>query len=288
MLRNLKLNIIDRLKRLKHPLDYLADLIYHLYSGDKNKIPLPLLKFIFSRYGGWAGISLYFVFREYDEKLKRERKQKIFRNIILPVGLLIILIFVGFFTKKDSFFFGFAQNLLADVVAVLLAIYILPQYFNKPKIYKLSLNDECSTDTVDGDKISVLFKVKNIGKEVFGKDEIYWEIYIAAEYIKQEDIHSILINYEPDNNGIPITTWKFYGLLNQPLFLGQEIGLLKINLRKEIIKAQDDSPQIYYRFRTIGGNFPTFENVTRAFLGFGYSIDKYPRVGEYFIKLYPE
>lgn len=201
---------------------------------------------------------------------------------------MISVISFGFFQEKEGFFFGFSQNLLADVVLILLAIYILPQFLNKPKIYRVSLNNDCFIEDNHPEKFQVVFKVKNDGKEVFHKDEIFWELYISSECLDQQDIKFINGDYESENNDIPITSWKFFGLITKPLFLDQEIILLKVLIKKQIVQTQLSFPQIYYRFRTIGGNFPTFENVTRAFLGAGYSAEYYPNLGEYVIENYPE
>ena len=276
---NLKKRIITFFQIIRHPGDFLAGFIFSLYGGDKDKIPLPLLKFVIKHMGGWAGISIYFTMREYSEKVKRSERQKVFNYFILPV-VICLVIFIGGIQKEDNFFFGFAQNLFSDIILILLVIYILPQFLNKPKNYKVSLEHKCSNSIKENSELILL--IKNIGEEVFKRDELYWEIFIPSGDLLKRDIISVEGSVEADSNDIPLPTWKLSGVNEMPLFIGQELIVARLIFRGKVLSGTQSSPyKIYYRFRTIGGNFPTLEKVTTDFLGAGVPIEEYPNLGEY-------
>ena len=118
---NLKQRISNAYQTIRHPSSYLAKFILRLYGYNKDKIPLPLLMFVINQ-NGWAGVSIYLTRREYQEELKRSKRQKIVNYFILPL-IIILVIFLGGIQKGDNFFFGFAQNLLSDIILILLVIY---------------------------------------------------------------------------------------------------------------------------------------------------------------------
>jgi hypothetical protein len=207
--------------------------------------------FVIERMGAWAGVSIYFTMREYKEKLKRSKRQKIVNYFILPF-IIVLLVFLGGIQKSDNFLFGFAQNLLSDIILILLVIYILPQILNKPKNCKVSLEHKCSY--LSEGKSELILSIKNTGEEVFKKEEIHWEVFIPSGDLLEGDIVNAEGEVEADSDEIPLSTWKFSGLNNTPLFIEQELVIAKLLFRGGILSGTQYSPyKIYYRFRTIGG-----------------------------------
>jgi hypothetical protein len=56
---------------------------------------------------------------------------------------------------------------------------------------------------------------------------------------------------------------------------------LKLKFKIETLSGSRNFPfKIYYIFRTINGNIPTLESVTRDFQGSGIMFEEYPKIGE--------
>jgi hypothetical protein len=116
--------------------------------------------------------------------------------------------------------------------------------------------------------------IKNTGEEVFNSNEIKWELFIPYERNQTPDVIFNLGEFlETDEL---ISDWKFQGYNEAPLFVDEELKLIEINFDINAVQPG----KIYYRIRTIGGNFPTLENVTDEFFGLGFSVEDYPKVGE--------
>jgi len=252
-----------------------------LYRGDKDRIPLPLFLFLFRYYGGWAGAGIYISMRQYLFNLKIKKVKSHAANYVLPI-LIIGAIFAGIFQEKESFYFGFAQNLLSDFILILLTIYFLPKLLNPPKNYNISLGEK-ATNVKNNNKYKqeIALSIVNIGKEVFTKEAIFWEIFIPLESLEKEDIDEVNSEIEISDE-LFSRMWRIYGINRAPLFLEQEMLIARITFNIGVLYGSEHAPfKIYYRFRTINGNFPSLENVTQDFLGYGFSMEDYPKVGEF-------
>jgi hypothetical protein len=240
---NLKKRINNSYQIIRHPSSHLADFILRLYGYNKDKIPLPLLKFLIDHLGGWAGVSIYLTWREYKEEVKRSKRQKIVTYYILPLTIILV-IFLSGIQKSDNFLFGFAQNLLSDIILILLVIYILPLILNKPKNYKVSLENKCLYSREE--KLELIFSIKNTGEEVFKKEEVHWEIFVPSGDLLEDDIAYIDGAVEANSDEILLPMWKFTGLNKTPLFIDQEIIIARIFFRTDILSGTQYSPYKIY------------------------------------------
>ena len=249
-------------------------------------MPLPILKFIVDQLGAWAGCSIYFSIREYQQDVKLAKYKKRFFSTILPLIVIVVLVFSGS-RDSENFLFGFAQNLLSDIFLVLLTIYFLPKYLNPPKNYKVSLAKRTVTEIPDDSgKEEIVISLINTGGEVYKREEIYWEIFIPFGVIEESDIVEVCGDSEINDDEILTSMWRFSGVNISPLFIEHKIDILKLKIQSEFL-CEDEIGEpfsIYYRFKTINGNFPTIENMTREFLGMGYySLEKYPKLAKFSI-----
>jgi hypothetical protein len=280
-LENLKRNLLRIVESIKRPRYFVANCLYRMYKSDKDRIPYPLFHFISQQFGGYAGISIYLNMREYGYKVKISKLKRILLFIFVPI-IVVSLLIVGALQDSTNFIFGFVQNLLADIILILLVLYILPKVLNKPKKYNICLRQDCSYSINDDNVQELLISSHNIGEEVYKIKEYYWEIYIPWNDFTEEDIIRVNGSFERDDELHPF--YKFSGINDSPLFLNQEQFLLKIRLSEKVLEQEASHlMKIYYRFWTIVGNIPTFENITHDFMGYGYSVDRYPKLGEFVI-----
>ncbi|MGD0613768.1 MAG: hypothetical protein ABSB41_19910 [Anaerolineales bacterium] len=295
MFEILKNKIREILQIIRNPGRSLAMLILRVYKGEKDKIPLLLLTFIIRYLGPWLGIGIYMPIRQYQEALKRKKLRKLIDDYFLPLLILVIVI-IGAFQRNDNFFFGFFQNLAADIILIILAIYILPKQLNKPQKYNVTLDQSIPYDInhVEG-KTKLMISIINTGDEIYKKEEINWEIFISSEYLIESDITLINGDYEISEEFYR-PMWKFYGINKSPLFLDQKFPLVSLIFDLKTLEKSSVipdipymtviPPKIYYILRTINGNIPTIENISRDFQGDGIPFERYPKIGELIIK-YP-
>ena len=260
----------------------LSDVILLIYKQDISNVPFPWKSLVAHFHGHWAGFGLQQQIWETSEKAKNIR----IRKILVPIILIIIVgeaIYYGSQQPKDSFLFGFTQNLLADIIFILLSIYILPKILNKQKKYSVILRKEGKIEKINDEDINspyikdlreIKLLLYNNGEEVYKTSEIYWEIYLPIDIL--EDI--VVINGDSVIDRSPM---KLYGANTKPLFVDQSIEIFKANLKVSELQGVKNLPQkIYYRFWTINGNIPTIENQTLDFSGSGAQLEDNPGVAE--------
>jgi hypothetical protein len=268
---------------IRNPKYFLAHFFYSLYKGDRDKIPFPIFDFIVGQMGGWAGVGIILNMRRYEYNLKLSKARTI---IIYVVGSLLILLILGLGITQgsESIFFGFAQNLLSDIILIILVIYLLPKLLNKPKKYNISLVQErpyiYGIKEADEDKELIIISIFNSGEEVYKEKEISWEILIPFDTLDEKDINIICGTYEGSEELIG-HMWKLSGINSSPLFIDQRLCVARIKFKHETLSGPEIPPlKIYYIFRTINGNIPAEKDVTRDFMGWGMSSQQYPRIGE--------
>lgn len=264
------------LKSIKEPKKTLASFIYFIYGRDKNKIPFPLLIFVISQFGPQMGLSIYLPDRHAKYITKVNKIKSIFFRGIIPIIILIILSF-GASQENDSFLFGFTQNLLADIILILLATYILQEILNKQKKYFVTLSHSSIQEYNTENQVGILLSLHNTGKEVFKKEELYWELYINPRLLNEENIIEINGNIE-ENNGL-LQFWKFHNANSTPLFLDQTMPIARLVFNREHLPIK-----IYYVLRTNNGNLPKRADITDDFRGMGFPPERYPKWGEFIIR----
>lgn len=279
LFKNMKNYIHQAVQSRRRPGEILADIIYLIYKCNNDNIPYPLLLYVINYYGGWAGVSIYLNSRKYLYHIKVTKAKNLFTNLIIPSGIILVVIF-GAIQKSDTFFFGFVQNLLSDIILILLIIYLLPKILNPQKKYNVSLMQfRDIIPAADNDKVEIIISLVNTGEEVYKREEIYWEIFIPFEYLEEEDIS--LFNGEIQIDEFFGKMWKIFGTNLSPLFIKQDQRILRANFNRDVLYGTTDSPlKIYYEFKTINGNIPTIENTTRDFMGYGIPIEEYPKWAE--------
>lgn len=259
----------------------IAIFILRLFGGDKDKVPYPFLNFVIENsYGGWAGVSIYFSFRQFDYQTKINKFKSAIFSYFLPIIILTVIL-VGAIQDSGNFFFGFVQNLSAEIILVLLILYILPRILNPKKNYKISLIQEGSYINYYADgKVEITISLINSGQEVYKEKEISWEIFISEDLFDSSDITVVNGNVDKSDE-LFMTMWKFSGINSSPLFIDQKIQIANLSFNKEVLQDPSHSPcKIYFKIMTINGNVPEFQNVTKDFLGTGVPFERYPRVGE--------
>ena len=260
----------------------LSDLILIIYKQDIDSVPFPWKSFVAHFHGHWAGFGL----QQQMWKTRVKAKTIKIRKILLPIILVIIVgiaISFGSQQSEDNFLFGFTQNLLADIIFILLGIYILPKILNKQKKYSVTLqkegleeiNDEYINSPYIGNiREEITLLLYNNGEEVYKTDEINWEINLSIDIL--EDI--VISNSKSDIDG---NSMRLYGANTKPLFVDQSLVILKANLKvSDLHKVKNIPQKIYYRLWTINGNIPTIENQTLDFSGGGAQLEDNPRLAD--------
>jgi hypothetical protein len=75
------------------------------------------------------------------------------------------------------------------------------------------------------------------------------------------------------------------GFRASPFFINQTLNIATFSTNSDIFNNSDRPPaKIYYILRTIGGNVPSYDSVSRDFLGSGIPLDQYPQFGEIIIE----
>jgi hypothetical protein len=272
--------IINIFQTIRNPGLFLSKLIYFVFGSNKSNIPYPLLLFVIKHLGPWAGVSIVLPIRLYSYKLKLKKLRNLVFYIFLPL-IIIALIIIGAIQDYNNFLFGFDQNLLAEIIFILLALYILPKLLNKPKKYNISLErKEIYNNNDYEEKTEILISIRNTGEEVYKHEEIYLEIFVPLICLEKEDISMANGDMEV-SEVVHLPMWRLYFLNKFPLFLDQEQSIVRLKFRNETLYGSQYSPfKIYYIFRTINGNIPTFERITRDFQGGGIPFEEYPKLGE--------
>lgn len=258
----------------------ISDLILRLYKHDKDKIPYPVLCFMINNLGGWAGVGIYSATRHYKYVLKKKKLINFVFNYIMPFALIGLIIY-GATRNTTNFLFGFTQELLAQIFFIVLALYLVPKLLNKPIVFDISLDVKSTYDSgIFEDKQELKLSYRNTGKQVFRKDEIFWEICIFFESLAEKDILELNGQYEQKEVGF-YPMWRFFGTNQTPLFLEHSIDIGKIIVQKDFYsEAKDKSILVLYQFKTIYGNIPSIDKLTPVFWGSGITIDDYPKLGE--------
>ena len=126
--------------------------------------------------------------------------------------------------------------------------------------------------------------IRNEGKDILQINEFRWELFICKEFLKEKDFINFKGKIEliEDYYG---TMWKISGDNQTPLFIGQEIILLTLKIDQklligELLGNQIPIFKVYYLLRTIDGNIPSFDKVTRDFMGIGIPVESYPQFRE--------
>lgn len=255
-----------------------ANLIYRIYNRDRDRVPYPLMGYLIFHMGGWAGVSLYMAMRQYQYEIRKNKLIKTFNKIIA----ILFILFIGFAATRpfNNYLYGFSQELAAEVVLILLVLYILPQYLNRPKKYKIEINVKNISDPIEEKESEFKITLKNTGELVFKKEEVSWEIYIPAENISRNDV-KVKNRCIEKNSDLYMNTWKIYGIIDKPLFLEESYEIGKFKMSKEKSVSEDRPPfLIYYVIRTAYGNLPDIENYSPVLLGTGVPFSEYPRIGE--------
>jgi hypothetical protein len=266
------------------PGSFISKIILWLYGNDIYNVPYPFLNFVLNHIGRWPGVSIFISSSEYTY---RQKINKIKQNLkYLLVSLLFLFtLFVLFFTKQESFLFGFAQNLLADLILILLVLYLLPNILNEPKKYNVSLRRKPNYENYSAQdrKKEVSIYIKNDGEETYKEGELSWELLIPDKYCSEADITSINGNIE-SHYTLAKNMWLISGINDTSFFVDQNIEIATITIDKDRIKQNYDSPlKIYYQLKTIDGNIPTVENITRDFIGYAIPFDDYPKLGDFIL-----
>lgn len=288
-----KLNKKKKTKKYKESLpfsqrikNWIAEFIYFkIFKGDKSKVPYPIFLFILKQFGGWAGVGIYLPMRQYEYKAKMKKV----KEIIVPVAgvLFVLIIFIISMTKSsENFIFGFSQEFLSNVIFTLLILYFLPRMLNPPKKYEVQINRRLPYGIMykEGEKPEFIISIRNNGKEVFKQNEIHWELYIFDDFVKKEDFIYVDGSIETTNQVFG-RMWKITGENSSSLFVNQEKELMRVKIDRELLIAGKSGEQfpiikIYYIIRSIGGNFPPFDKVTKDFMGIGIPVEQYPQFGE--------
>ena len=256
-----------------------ANLIYRIYNCDRERVPYPLMGFLILHMGGWTGVSLFMARRQYQYEMRKKKVIKTFNKIIA----LLFILFIGFAATRpfNNYLYGFSQELAAEVVFILLVLYILPQYLNRPKKLKIDIKVNRVYDQLNKNVGKFVITLKNTGELVFKKEEVSWEIYIPYENVSINDIKVSKSSVEKNNTDIYQNTWKITGIIDKPLFLEQTYAICRFSKSKEKSVSEDRPPLlIYYVIRTIYGNLPDIENYSTVLLGTGIPFSEYPRIGE--------
>ncbi|MBG0787218.1 MAG: hypothetical protein H0S79_19150 [Anaerolineaceae bacterium] len=267
---------------ITHPgLTFANFLYFSIFHANKEKIPLPILKYIINYFGGWAGMSIYMPMREYSYGVKKKKLIKTI-TLITTILILIFLVIYGIWQKSDHFLFGFIQEFLAGLLLSLLAIHFLPEILNPPKNYALTITQSPSlfSQNQDEEKKEILITIKNIGEEVYKKEEIGWELYIPSEALSELDIIEN-IGSEKDYSGFEGIFLRVSGINSEPLFVDQSLIIARLKINNKVLNGTKSLPfKIYYILRTINGNIPLLEDITLDFVGIGMPIEVYPKWGE--------
>ena len=265
---------------------YFADIVFSFYGRDFDKVPYPVYKFLLQFGGSYAGVSIQMVIHQYQQEIKKIRRRYVVASYGVPIIIFIGIVLLAV-DDKINFWGGFVENLAADIVLLLLTIYFLPKVLNKPKNYSVALvhrNVSQLGSVGKESKQEIIISIINTGKEVYKSGEIFWEIFIDSG-IQKEDF--TLLSGEFDNDGFFSNMLRFYGSNQKPLFLDDTRDIVKIKIKKELLCSKFDGPyRIYFRFKTINGNIPDLEGVTKEFLGMGVPIEQYPKVADYYFDDY--
>lgn len=184
---SIKKSVSDFVDYIKNPKRILADFIYILFGKQIENVPFPLLGIVLRYHGGWPGISIFHASREYSYK-KRIIKLRNLGFILIIPGILLLL-YYGIMQTADNFLFGFAQNLFADIILIILIVYLLPRFLNRQKNYGIVLEQKtASLGLRSGSKEEILLSLINTGEEVYNNNEICWQIFIPPPCFKKEDI----------------------------------------------------------------------------------------------------
>ena len=258
----------------------MADSILSYYGREIEKIPYPVLKFLKKHMGGFAGISIHLSISQYRYKVKMKKIEKMLTSfgipIIVIIGVILLVIYDG-----ENFIGGFIENLAADIVLLVLAIYALPKVLNKPKFYGVSIVHRGDYQAVlsNENKAKVILSIRNIGQEVYKSKEVFWEVFLKSD-IAREDI--VVLDGKLDEKKTDFDLWRISGFNDGPLFLDEKWDIFEMGVNSDLLCGGLGEPyKIYYRFKTINGNIPHLEGVTKEFLGFGIPIEQYPRIADY-------
>ena len=286
-----KINSIKRtwqkvITLIKNPGHGLADFLYQkVYKFEKDKIPYPIFLFILKYYGGWAGVGIYMSMREFDYK-KKIKKFKDISKVVIVVTIITTGIIVGATQSSDSFMFGVVQELLAEIVSIVIIFYGLPRLLNPPKKFDLTIFQKSPFgQSYRGDSKPIInIVLRNDGLEFLDVNEGRWELFIQKDILEESDFISSIGKREVISEVFG-EMWKISGDINAPLFSKQEIVLLSFQVNREyligeLLSLNGAFFKVYYLLRTINGNIPTIDKVTRDFMGIGISNEIYPQYGE--------
>ncbi|MDX9865619.1 MAG: hypothetical protein RBT34_12515 [Anaerolineaceae bacterium] len=265
---------------LKNPGLYMADSILSYYGREIEKIPYPVLKFLKKHLGGFAGISIHLSISQYRHKVKIKEIEKMLTNFGIPI-IVIIGVILLVISDGENFFRGFIENLAADIVLLVLAIYALPKVLNKPKFYDVSIvhRGDYRAMPSNTNKAKVIISIRNTGQEVYKIQEVFWEVFLRSD-IAREDI--VVLDGRLDENKTDLDLWRISGFNDVPLFLDDKKDIFEMEVNNDLLCGGYGEPyKIYFRFRTINGNIPDLEGVTKEFLGFGIPVEQYPEIADY-------
>lgn len=258
---------------------WVADIVYKFFGSNRDKVPYPLLVLIISEMGGWAGVSYTLGRRQYFYELKLKR----FKALISNIGIFLLsltLLYIGFRVNKDSIVFGFLQNLFADIILLVLVIYLLPKKLNPTKKINIRIGFE---ETYNSECLETTVYIQNVGEEIYKSNEIEWELWIYKQYLQEEEILWTMGSYEPTDSWY-YPSWKFTGQNSTPLFIDKKSKLLTISLKEQILNNSPYEPiKIYFKIWTVNGNLPELENLTRDFVNLGLTFENYPKLGELWV-----
>ncbi len=275
-----KESITWKINYYRDPRRVLASLIFWIFGKSMSNVPYPLFNYVQRHVGGWAGDSIRFAISEYRYKNNIRKLSEV--SVILIAIAIISLIIIGAKMDSDSFIFGFVQNLAADIIFIIIALYLLPKVLNRQKKYDITIVQKPAITDLrpEKGKKEIQITIINKGEEVYKAHEISWDIFIPPSCFTEEDVIEYLGNYELENTGLG-KMWKFSGMNEEPLFLTQQLIIASINFSISELSGTDRSPmKFYYRILTIGGNLPSLDNVTEDFQGHGIPFEHYPKVGE--------
>ena len=269
-------------------LERLAELCYLISGKDLEKVPYPLLDPLLKRNGGWAGVSFFLARRKREFKIRQGRARK--KVLYGLFALMLAFALWGALEDFQAFVNGFAQNLWADLILLIMILYLLPDKLKDEPRY--SVKPFWGTDFLgSGD---VVLEIRNVGEGHFLANEILWEIYLPVKWIGNLDI---IKHYEgiweivEKENPLFSGMVRFYGTNTLPVFERGKLtiatfdGMKMLDLLTSDFQEQQDEDKRakgYYRLWTSHGYFPQLEDISQDFWKVGMDFDRDPKVGDFF------
>ena len=272
-------------------LEWLAELCYLISGKNVEKVPYPLLEPLLKRRGGWTGVSFLLAWRKREFKIRQAKARK---KVLYGIFVLM-LAFALWGALEDFYAFvnGFAQNLWADLILLIMILYLLPEKLKDEPRY--SVKPYWGTNFLESD--DVVLEIRNVGEGHFLANEILWEIYLPAEGIGDLDViqhHEGKWEVLGEKNPLFPRMVRFYGVNALPLFERGKLTIAVFDGRRILEKLapafqeqQDEEEgklKGYYRLWTSHGYFPQLEEVSRDFWKGGMDFDRDPKVGEFFFE----